>query len=44
MRLFPKGSFILNESEKQTFDSVIKKLFDASTLAYPHPNPVQIIS
>lgn len=34
VRLFPKGSFILNESEKQTFNAVIKEL---SQLTHPQP-------
>ena len=33
MRLSPKGSFILNESERHAFNSVIKELNDASALA-----------
>ena len=38
MRLFLKNSFILNKSEKQAFNSVIKGLSDASALAYSQPD------
>ena len=38
MILSPKGLFILNELEKQTFISVIKEFSDASTLAHPQSN------
>ena len=38
MRLSPKGSFTLDESERQSFNSVIKELNDASSLAHPEPN------
>ena len=37
MRLSPKGSFTLDESERQSFNSVIKEL-DTSSLAHPEPN------
>ena len=38
MRLSPKGSFTLNESERQSFSSVIKEPNDSSSLAHPAPN------
>ena len=38
MSLFPEGSFTLDESEQQSFNSVIKELNDTSSLAHPEPN------
>ena len=38
MRLSPKGSFTLDESERQSFNSIIKELNDTSSLAHPEPN------
>ena len=38
MRLFPKGSFTLDKSERQSFNSVIKELNDTSSTAHPEPN------
>ena len=38
MRLFPKGSFRLDKSERQSFNSIIKELNDTSSLAHPEPN------
>ena len=38
IRLSPKGSFTLDESELQSFNSVIKELNDTSSLAHPEPN------
>ena len=37
MRLSPKGSFKLDESERQSFNSVIKELNETSSLAHPEP-------
>ena len=38
MGLSPKGSFTLDESERQSFNSIIKELNDTSSLAHPEPN------
>ena len=38
MRLSPKGSFTLDESERQSFNSIIKELNDTSSLAHTEPN------
>ena len=38
MKLSPKGSFTLHESERQSFNSIIKELNDTSSLAHPEPN------
>ena len=38
MRLSPKGLFTFDESERQSFNSVIKELNDTSLLANPEPN------
>ena len=38
MRLSPKGSYTLDESERQSFNSIIKELNCTSSLAHPEPN------
>ena len=38
MGLSPKGSFTLDESERQSFNSIIKELDDTFLLAHPEPN------
>lgn len=44
MRLCPKGSFILNESEKQTINTVIKELNKLSALSHPQSTNYLLIS
>ena len=38
MRISPKGSFTLDESERQSFNFIIKELNDTSSLAHHEPN------
>ena len=38
MGLSPKSAFTLDESERQSFNSVIKEVNDTSSLAHPKPN------